>query len=243
MNSIIIIISIFLTVILLIVSILQIYQLNIHFKLFIKRKPVNENKKSIFFDDLIPSDRKYELDILRKKTIEDNKNIDDVVLSSLTSFLTHQPKKFSENFCFVPKHHKIHGTDNEIHNVLQAAITYKLAGKMNRAKKLFKHAAAIAPYNADVLNKYAEYLEEADQDYITAGELYYKALSYAPDHAGALENHKRSAQIVEGLDHELFKFIDYKRNELKNQIKLDTFETMKKQAYYLHIYHTVKKCY
>lgn len=239
MNSIIIIISILLTVILILVSLLQLYQLNIHIKLFMKRRPPNENRPSIIFEDLIPSG-KYEIDLPLKKFNVDNKHNDDVVLSSLTSFLYHQPKKFSENYCFLPKDHRLYGTTNEIHNILQAANTYKLSGNTKRAKKLFNHAAAIAPHNPDVLNKYGEYLEEADQDYLTAAEMYYKALTYSPEHSAALENYRRSAQVVEGLDHELFKYIDFKTDKLKNQIKLDTFETMKKQAYYLHIYHTVR---
>lgn len=67
-----------------------------------------------------------------------------------------------------------------------------------------------------------------------------KALSHSPDHKAALTNRQRTAPVVEGLDYKLFKQIDERKDFLKNQIKLDTFETVKKQAYYLHIYHTVR---
>lgn len=52
-------------------------------------------------------------------------------------------------------------------------------------------------------------------------------------------NHKRTAQVVEGLDYSLFKTIDSKNDFLKKRMTLDSFEAVKKQAYYLHIYHTV----
>lgn len=65
-------------------------------------------------------------------------------------------------------------SESEVDNCIKAAIAYKLAGKTTKAMKLFEHAVAIAPQNADVLNFYGEYLEQEHEDIITADELYYK---------------------------------------------------------------------
>lgn len=64
----------------------------------------------------------------------------------------------------------------EVDNCLKAALVYKLSGKPEKALKLFEHAAAIAPENPDVLNQYGEYLEQIQQDVISADELYFKVL-------------------------------------------------------------------
>lgn len=52
-------------------------------------------------------------------------------------------------------------------------------------------------------------------------------------------NYKRTAPVVDRLDLDLFKSIDTKKDYLKEKFDLYNFETLKKQAYYLHIYHTV----
>lgn len=52
-------------------------------------------------------------------------------------------------------------------------------------------------------------------------------------------NRQRTAPVVESLDYKLFTTIDARKEFLKRRMKLDSFDTVKKQAYYLHIYHTV----
>ncbi|KAJ8955371.1 hypothetical protein NQ318_003468 [Aromia moschata] len=162
---------------------------------------------------------------------------EDMVLYDLNSVLS-QPKK-TDRVEFIVKNDKVMGTDSEVYNTLQAAIAFKLSGKSHKAMKLFEHAAAIAPENADVLNRYGEFLEQQHHDVVTADELYVKALTYSPDHKAALMNRQRTAPLVEGLDYQLFRTIDSRKDFLKKRMKLDSFDTVKKQAYYLHIYHTV----
>ncbi|KAJ8950400.1 hypothetical protein NQ314_007940 [Rhamnusium bicolor] len=229
MNVFILIISILLSVICVLLALLQHYYF-IH-KLY-KRPSIKYDIP--VFEDLIPSDKnKFEFNY-PIQALEDH---DDVVLNDLTSMLS-QPKK-SDRIEFIGKNDKATGTDSEVYNTLQAAIAFKLTGKGHKAMKLFEHAAAIAPENADVLNRYGEFLEQQHQDVVTADELYFKALSYSPDHKGALTNRQRTAPVVESLDYQLFKTIDTRKDFLKQRMKLDSFETVKKQAYYLHIYHTI----
>ncbi|KAL1493144.1 hypothetical protein ABEB36_011261 [Hypothenemus hampei] len=130
------------------------------------------------------------------------------------------------------------GTDSEVYNTIQAALAFKMAGKNSKAMKLFEHASAMAPDNADVLNWYGEFLEQ-HYDVVTADELYFKALAYSPDHQAALLNKKRTAPLVDRLDLKLFEEIDKLKDVLKERMKLNNFDTVKKQAYYLHIYHTI----
>ncbi|KAF5308013.1 hypothetical protein FQR65_LT18290 [Abscondita terminalis] len=131
-------------------------------------------------------------------------------------------------------------TESEVQHLLQAALGFKLSGKMEKAMKLFEHAAAIAPQNPDVLNRYGEFIEHMHNDVVAADELYYKALTHFPDHKAALTNRKRTAHIVDKLDLEVFRIIDEKRDLLKEKQKTSPiYNIMKRQAYYLHIYHTV----
>lgn len=71
---------------------------------------------------------------------------------------------------------KLYTSETEVDNCLKAALAYKLSGKYEKALRLFEHAAAIAPENPDVLNKYGEYLEQNHEDVISADELYFKVL-------------------------------------------------------------------
>lgn len=131
-------------------------------------------------------------------------------------------------------------TAAEVQHLLQAALAFKLTGKMDKAMKLFEHAAAIAPQNPDVLNGYGEFIEYRHNDIIAADELYHKALTHSPDHTGALMNRKRTAHVVDKLDLLLFKLIDEKRDLLqKKQESSPIYDIMRRKAYYLHIYHTV----
>ncbi|XP_018573126.1 adenosine monophosphate-protein transferase FICD homolog isoform X2 [Anoplophora glabripennis] len=228
MNIFVIIISVLLSVICVLLALLQ------HYYFINKLYKTHSIKSDVpAFEDLIPSYR-YSNDLnYPVQTVEDN---DDMVLNDLNSVLS-QPKKTDE--INIIKTDKAAGTDSEVYNTLQAAIAFKLSGKSHKAMKLFEHAAAIAPENADVLNWYGEFLEQQHQDVVTADELYFKALTYSPDHKAALMNRQRTAPVVEGLDYKLFTTIDARKEFLKRRMKLDTFDTVKKQAYYLHIYHTV----
>lgn len=164
---------------------------------------------------------------------------EDTVLNDLTSALNSQPKEHSDTVKIMDRSKRKMGTDSEVYNTIQAALAFKMVGKNNKAMKLFEHASAMAPDNADVLNWYGEFLEQQHHDVVTADELYFKALTYSPDHKAALSNRKRTAPVVDRLDYKLFKEIDNLKNVLKDRMKLDNFDSVKKQAYYLHIYHTV----
>ncbi|XP_060516098.1 protein adenylyltransferase Fic [Cylas formicarius] len=231
MNFLVILISILLSVICVLLALLQHY----YFITKFYKKP--SSKYAPEFEDLIPSDRKnlYELGYPIQNLNQD----EDSVLNYLTSALKSQPKKISENINIISQNPKKMGIDTEVYNVLQAALAFKSAGKNNKAMKLFEHASAIAPDNADVLNWYGEFLEQQHHDIVTADELYFKALTHCPNHEAALSNRERTAPVVDRLDYLLFKTIDNKKDYLKDRMKLDNFDSVKKQAYYLHIYHTV----
>lgn len=185
------------------------------------RRPVIKYEVPLF-DDFIPTD---------DTSLSYYSSDDDTILEGLSAVLE------------LPKSHENNGeqvtTEAEVHNALQAALAFHISGKVHKAMKLFEHAAAMAPADADVLNKYGEFLENTQKDVLTADELYFKALTYCPDHQGALMNRKRTAQVVDKLDSEILKTIDTKRDILKEMFSKDSFDNVKKQAYYLHIYHTV----
>lgn len=107
------------------------------------------------FEDLIPSDDK-------KVAIQHH---DDSVLNDLNLAL----KSDSKDYDIKTKM----GTDSEVYNIIQAALAFKIVGKKSKALKLFEHANAMAPDNADVLNWYGEFLEQ-NHDIVTADELYFK---------------------------------------------------------------------
>lgn len=131
-------------------------------------------------------------------------------------------------------------SDSEIQNSVHAALAFKQSGKNEKALKIMERAATIAPNNPDILTYYGEILEITQKDIITADQLYFRALSVCPDHEGALVNRQRTVHVVEQLDLHILKTIDEKRDILKNIPDSDTvFQKFKKQAYYLHIYHTV----
>lgn len=53
-------------------------------------------------------------------------------------------------------------------------------------------------------------------------------------------NRKRTAELVDKHDLEIFRNIDLKRDLLKLiQKRSPAFEAVKRQAFYLHVYHTV----
>ncbi|KOC63330.1 Adenosine monophosphate-protein transferase FICD like protein [Habropoda laboriosa] len=123
---------------------------------------------------------------------------------------------------------------------LYLALEMKLSGKQKKAVKLFQHAVALAPRHPDILNHYGEFLEHTQNDVIKANEYYVRALTYQPNHEGALMNSQRTARVVEKLDRRMLRRIDEKRNALSaipdNNAALIR---AKKEAYFQHIYHTV----
>lgn len=123
---------------------------------------------------------------------------------------------------------------------LHLALEMKLSGKKNKAIKLFQHAVALAPCHPDILNHYGEFLEHTQNNIIKANEFYVRALTYKPNHEGALINSQRTARVVEELDRITLRRIDDKRNALSmipdNNVALIR---AKKEAYFQHIYHTV----
>ena len=123
---------------------------------------------------------------------------------------------------------------------LHLALEMKLSGKQKKAIKLFQHAVALAPRHPDILNHYGEFLEHTQNDVIKANEYYVRALSFQPNHEGALINSQRTARVVEELDRRMLRRIDEKRNALSaipdNNAALIR---AKKEAYFQHIYHTV----
>jgi len=109
----------------------------------------------------------------------------------------------------------------------------KKAGKHDKALKLFQHAAALAPRHPDILNHYGEFLEETQNDIVMADQLYFQALTYSPNHLGALANRERTAQIVEEMDRSNLRRIDDKRDTLSNiPDSSSSFRRAKKEAYF-----------
>lgn len=123
---------------------------------------------------------------------------------------------------------------------LHLALEMKLSGKQKKAVKLFQHAVALAPHHPDILNHYGEFLEYTQNDVIKANEYYVRALTYQPNHEGALINSQRTARVVEELDRIMLKRIDKKRNALSAMPDNNAaLIRAKKEAYFQHIYHTV----
>ncbi|XP_057666987.1 protein adenylyltransferase Fic [Diorhabda carinulata] len=231
MNIFLIVISILLSIICALVALLQHY----YFFHELYRRPSLKYDVSVF-EDLIPSEKddKYRGHNFPLQPKNDDTNT-DFVLSHMNYALESQ-SKYSVTERYSSQHAET--SQHEVDNALQAAIAFQVTGKTFKALKLFLYAATLAPQNADVLNTYGEFLEQLD-DIVTADELYFKALTHSPNHKAALTNRARTAPLVEGLDYQLFKDIDERNNYLINQMKVDTFVSMKTQAFYLHIYHTV----
>lgn len=168
MNYLVIVISILLSVICVLLALLQHYYF---ISKIDKKSPIKYDVP--VFEDLIPSENDKKVQILypiQKLSYDDDPHEDDLVLNQLTSVL--EPEKVdARNVIDTTKYR---GFDSEVYNTLQAAIAFKLSGKTHKALKLFEHAAAIAPENADVLNKYGEFLEQTQRDIVTADEFYFK---------------------------------------------------------------------
>src|SRR5580765_7607753 len=74
---------------------------------------------------------------------------------------------------------------------------------------------------------------------IKANEFYIRALTYEPNHEGALINSHRTARIVEELDRIMLRHMDEKRNTLSMIPDNNVALIHAKKAYFHHIYHTV----
>ncbi|CAG9769906.1 unnamed protein product [Ceutorhynchus assimilis] len=229
MNIIVITISILISVICVLLVLLQQYYfiVNVHETFTIH----NFNPE---FEDFIPKDVRsselgYPIESYNKDSVENS------ILNDLRSALNLDSEESgSMNVLDDDRRH----TDSEVYYTIRAALAFKLAGKNNKAMKLFEHASVMALGNADILNWYGEFLERHN-DIVTADELYCKALSYSPEHRAALSNKERTTPVVDMLDLKLFHEIEKLKTRLKERMKLDNFDSVKKQAYYLHIHHTV----
>ncbi|GIX93807.1 protein adenylyltransferase Fic [Caerostris darwini] len=166
-------------------------------------------------------------------------------LTAIPNFLpdsneAEEPVYLDERIAIPNLKYKNHGTEEEALKVLQLAIKFKNSSKLEKAKKLFEHALSLQPLQPDVINSYAEFLEEHANDLITADHLYVKTLTLCPNHSKALINRNRTMSIVELMDEQEFVKIDKKRNDLINRNHNESFmKHIKKEVYFLHIHHTV----
>lgn len=153
-------------------SIIQYYYLNYN---FYKKQ---NNYYAPTFEDLIATGPNNNLPTSYTfNVIEDHPN-DNIILNNLNALLESQncPTK-SETCVDRNKNFNVKSSNSEVLNILQAAVAFKLAGKNNKALKLFEHATALAPDNPDALNWYGEFLEQIGDDVVTADELYFKVIN------------------------------------------------------------------
>lgn len=83
-------------------------------------------------------------------------------------------------------------------------------GRSERALKIYLHALALDPHNADLLNTYGEFLESYKKDIVNADYFYQKVLTADPFHMKALQNQRRTLPVVEKIDRARFERIDGK---------------------------------
>lgn len=132
------------------------------------------------------------------------------------------------------------GQKNEALSIVKIAEEFKRDGKEDKALKLFEHAIALAPKHPEILTKYGEFLEHSQRDVVKADQMYFQALIVNPKHDAALQNRRRTANIVDSLDQEILTELDKKRDAL-SQIHESSaaLRRAKKEAYFQHIYHSV----
>ena len=110
----------------------------------------------------------------------------------------------------------------------------------DKTLRLYKHALALAPAHADILNEYGEYLEKHRFDLISAETLYCRAVAAAPSHRRALENRRRTLPLVMELDRRDRRRIDDKRAHIMAiPAQHAGLRRMKRESYFSHIYHAV----
>ncbi|PRD25832.1 UNVERIFIED_CONTAM: Adenosine monophosphate-protein transferase FICD-like protein [Trichonephila clavipes] len=159
----------------------------------------------------------------------------EIELISIESCSTDE---FSKVFS-TPKY-KIYGSEREALTAVQMALKMKDSMKFEKAKKLFQHALVLQPLHPEVLNHYAEFLEENGNDVITADHFYVKTLIICPNHSRALVNRRRTMPLVEIMDKQELDRIDRKRDDLMNlNLNRSSMKRIKKEVYFLHIHHTL----
>ncbi|GIY86144.1 protein adenylyltransferase Fic [Caerostris extrusa] len=161
---------------------------------------------------------------------------------------TNEIELFSEDSSYLDEFSKVfpktkyktRGSEHEALTAVQMALKMKDSLKYEKAKKLLEHALTLQPLHPEVLNNYAEFLEESENDLITADYLYVKALLLCPNHSRALVNRNRTRPLVEMIDQSELERIDLKRTSLitanHNQ---SIMKRIKKEVYFLHIHHTL----
>ncbi|GFR27897.1 protein adenylyltransferase Fic [Trichonephila clavata] len=152
-----------------------------------------------------------------------------------------ESRNFDEfNKVFSTPKYKIHGSEKEALTAVQMALKMKDSMKFEKAKKLFEHALVLQPLHPEVLNHYAEFLEENGNDVITADHLYVKTLILCPNHSRALVNRRRTLPLVETMDQQELDRIDRKRTNLMSlNLNRSSMKRIKKEVYFLHIHHTL----
>ncbi|GIX93804.1 protein adenylyltransferase Fic [Caerostris darwini] len=171
-------------------------------------------------------------------------------LTMIPNFLpdTNEIELFSEDTSYLDEFSKVfpktkyktRGSEHEALTAVQMALKMKDSLKYEKARKLLEHALTLQPLHPEVLNNYAEFLEESENDLITADHLYVKALLLCPNHSRALVNRNRTRPLVEMIDQTELERIDSKRTSLltanHNQSMM---KRIKKEVYFLHIHHTL----
>ncbi len=59
-------------------------------------------------------------------------------------------------------------------NSMNVALDLKNAGKYEKAMKVMEHCISLAPFDPDVLNRYGEFLEDIQNDVVTADQMYFQ---------------------------------------------------------------------
>lgn len=73
--------------------------------------------------------------------------------------------------------HKIKSGDvKEALGTLKMALELRMAGKDDKALRLFQHALALAPKHPEVLVKFGEYLEHNKKDIVMADQMYFQVV-------------------------------------------------------------------
>ena len=54
------------------------------------------------------------------------------------------------------------------------AVELKNAGKLEKAMKIMEHCISLAPFDPDVLNSYGEFLEDIQNDIVSADQMYFQ---------------------------------------------------------------------
>lgn len=141
---------------------------------------------------------------------------------------------------FSPAKYQAHGTELEAMTAVRMALKMKDSMKLEKAKRLFEHALTLQPLHPEVLNHYAEFLEENENDIITADYLYVRVLTLCPNHSRALINRNRTMPLVKTMDHQELERIDRKKIGLmtKNH-NHSAMKRIKKEVYFLHLHHTL----